>query len=363
MRRSVETFLALLTALEKNPSVKAACDAVGISERVFYQWISRSQAGDPAFVFEYIDEGTALHQAVKHAQSIFYQSLAGAAEHRALAGHTAQVFFRGRPMYRLREEYMLMADDALADLQRCGVDVFERDEDGKLVPVLEHHAPPVQLQLGILSGRLPKVYGSKIEHNVNQKTQLGVHIVKQPALAPPVPVQIVAPSLPPPSEEVEEGIFVESNSDDDLDFLTVPTLDTIAAQPVADVAAEAIKPVVQALAEQLAETEEEPDMQEDEHEHDADAWSRHRARHAPRPAPEEPAQGVAFEPSGHNPAINRAPTPMRAQLEELLRAKAAAPSATPVRPPPPMIRGSGGSSDPVENVGLGVVRPGGVKVG
>lgn len=316
MRRSAETFLKICEALEKSPVIKHACEAVGISERVLYQWLSRSQAGQPDMVFDYIDPATPFHVAVKHAQQMFYQKLAHTSEHRALYGHDAQTFFRGRPMYRLREEYMFLSDEQLADFQRVGVDVFERDEAGRLLPVLEKIAPPVQLQLGILAGRLPKVYGTKITHDVNQKVALGVHVVKQKL---PPPVEIVTPSLPAP-EDVEDGDFTEP--DDDLDFLGLPIAD------------EAIKPVVEALATEIVAQVVEP----------------------------EPEQ-MASQPEPGNPNIDRSPTPMRAQLEALLReqqARAAKAPPSMVRPAPPTFRGS--SSDPAEGVGPGVIPPGAIKI-
>jgi hypothetical protein len=334
MKRSPETFLAICARLEKSPKVNKACTAVGITERLYYKWIERSQAGEPDMVFDYIDERTPFHVAVKHAVAIYTQSLAAHVEDVALNGYERQTFFRGQPQYHLKDSFK---GRNIAELPP-DVDPWERDAEGNLVPVLEHHPAPVQLQLAVLAGRMPKVYGTRISHDVTSRVNLGVHVVKPKSLAPPQPVEVVQPSLPAP-DNVTEGEF------SDLDFLGP------APEPYVDPEESAKNEYWQA---QLDAVEPEPVRD----------WT------TDHPVPKAPicqdtASGIlpkSPDQTGPNPLINKSSSPMRQRLEALVAEQRAKAGPAPTLQPPAPTNRSTSVINEHEGIGRGTVPPGAIKV-
>jgi hypothetical protein len=212
MKRGPETFRAICASLESNPRYKLAAAKVGISEKTFYQWLGQSQQGDPNFAFHYLDpnELTYLHNAVKQATSIFHHSLIQACEAESLTGVWKPTFYKGQRQYERDPALDVYTDEQLAAL---GMDRYKRDANGQFIEVLEWHPPTAQLRLAVLAARAPRAYGTT-RVDINQKTTLGVTVVKPAPAAVPPPVEVVA-TLPPP---VVEADFDDPEADEKADY-------------------------------------------------------------------------------------------------------------------------------------------------
>jgi hypothetical protein len=290
-------FAKFLASLEEDPTFKRACQICSITSTTLYRWLGASQKFDPAFVVKYLDdEPTPFHIAVKQAQQIYYHAFVQDAERSAKFGDYRQTYFRGQPQYHQDPQFMNWDPK---DLHALGIDPYLRDSNGNLLPVMEWHPPSAALRLAALAARAPKLYGTKIEHNVNTRTSLGVTVVQQnkPAAALP-PVEIV-PTLPAPEPGAEDAEFTEA------DFLDPETDEKAAYWERATVAAD------------------EP----------------------------EPAPVV----SG-NPEVSKAPSPLRAELEALARLRARNPR------PQALPRGTGSGSSDQDDCAPRPIPPGAMKL-
>jgi hypothetical protein len=213
MKRGQEIFSAICESLTNDPTFKKACAAVGIAEKTFYQWIGKSQQGDPDFLFYYLDSTTLtpLHVAVKQACTIYHQGFLQDAEQVARFGLYRKTYYKGQPQFERDPALDTWTDEQLNQL---GMDRYLRDENGKFIPVMEWHPPSDAKVLAVLQARHGKLYSTKISHDVNQKVSLGVTVV-QPKRPEPVTV-VSAPALPAP-EQVTDAEFTEAEPD--LDFL------------------------------------------------------------------------------------------------------------------------------------------------
>ena len=294
---SPEVFEAIVTSLTRSPKFSTACEVVGIAEKTLYRWLAKSQAGDPSFCFEYLEEGTVtpLHVAVKQAQQIYAQGLVADAEHVARYGEYRVTHHRGQPCYQISKEFLSWTDEELSAL---GLDRYKRDENGELIPVLEWHPPSAQLRLAALAARAPKLYGAKVEHNINQKVSLGVHVVPNRPMLPPLPVEV----LPAPAVPTVEA--------EDIDFLELPK-----SEPATEA--------------------------------------------APALAPEEGRAGPNPDVKAYSPL--RASLEALAAARASQPASVATQGAAPQRPPVPIHRNYSGSAER-DGIGPGIVRPGGVKI-
>ena len=298
-KMSAETFTALADAVAASLPYEAAARSVGLSEASLWRWIKESKNGNPAFVFEYQGERMALHEVLKQNASIGHVAILQSAEHRARYGVWTQSHYKGRPQYQEDPRYYGWSDE---DFELLGIDPSQRwlrDEDGALVPVMIWEPPPVQLLQTVLAARFPKVYGHKQQIEVNQK-QTGVTVVKHQFERPP---EIAKP----------------------VEVIAAPILDAEPEATFEEIAPEEIKSALH------------PECSAD----------------LPEPVPVEEPEAMP-EP-GHNPEIKKEYSPLRAQLEALARARAAA-GPQPVRPPP-----SNGFGDRDDSAPL-TVRPVGVKI-
>jgi hypothetical protein len=236
MKKSPETFAAICEAICNSPSYANAARAVGIGEATLWRWIGLSQNGDSDFVFEWMGEQVPLHVAMKSARKMAAAGIIQNLEHRALHGDNLQSFYKGQPQWQLDPALFSWSDD---ELQALGMDRYQRDEKGKLIPVIIHTPPPVALALAVASAHYPKMYGNHSEVTVNNRNS-GVttvkHVYGDKAKALPAPVEILAPPIATTDDDlsdllgeepIEAGEFSEEPSADSAEFVEA------AAEPVA----------------------------------------------------------------------------------------------------------------------------------
>jgi hypothetical protein len=207
MKRGPTTFRALCEVLTKDPRFFAACEKMKVRESTGYRWLLRSKASDPEFSFTWLDTTPVwFHDAVKQAQTMYYNSLIQTVEHYALYGRTRETRFKGRTVYKTNPEYDLLSDEQL--LERGITSRYLRDPITlDFIPEVEHVDAPVQLQLAVLQARAPRIYSTKVSHSHEVTRNLGVTIIQPPKIAPP--------ALPSP--DVVDGEFTEAKPK--LDFL------------------------------------------------------------------------------------------------------------------------------------------------
>jgi hypothetical protein len=307
VKRGSEIYNAICESLTQSPKFSVACRKVGISEKTLYQWLGKSQQGDPSFVFDYLDAATPLHVAVKQAQARYVIAFVQDSEHDARFGTYKQTYFKGQPCWQQDPKFLSWTDD---QLQQLGLDRYLRDENGELVPVMEWHPPSAQLRLAALAARQPKLYGTKITHDVNQRVNLGVHVVPtQPKPLPPA-VEVLRPSLAAPEiepsdfTELPPGAFEEepepetdigldddyrSIEPDEVEQPELPSATGLGPNPAIDRRPTELRRHFEALAAKLPKVEPE-------------------------------AEPVASPPA--NPHVCRAPTELRLELERLAAARA-----------------------------------------
>jgi hypothetical protein len=218
MKAGKEAFTAICTMLTQDPRFKRALAKVKVHETTGYRWLRRSQQGDPSYQFVWLDDAPVFfHVAVAQAQAMYYHSVIQQAEHYAFFGRTRETRFKGERVYRRDPELDLFTDEQL--LERGITSRYLRDElTGEPIPETEHHDAPVQLQLAVLQARAPKIYSTKISHEVSSRVSLGVTVVQPPKVAPPVTV-VQPPAIEPP-RDVIEGEYTEAPPK--LDFLDEP---------------------------------------------------------------------------------------------------------------------------------------------
>jgi hypothetical protein len=210
MKHNAATFTAICLRLTKDPRFAVACEKTKIRESTGYRWLLRSRASDPDFQFVWLDAAPVwFHDAVRQAQSIYYNALIQQTEHFALFGRTRETRFKGRTVYKTNPEYDLMTDEQL--LERGIETRYLRDPITlDFIPETEHVDAPVQLQLAVLQARAPRIYSTKVSHSHEVTRNLGVTIIQPPKIPPP--------ALPSP--DVVDGEFTEAKST--TDFLDEP---------------------------------------------------------------------------------------------------------------------------------------------
>jgi hypothetical protein len=268
-KKSPEVFQKLCDLVADSLPWETAAKAIGISAATLWRWIKDSKAGSPEFIFDYQGEQIALHDALKQCASMSHVAILQSAEHRARYGCYLQAHYKGRPQWQEDPDLMKYSD---SELEALGIDRWQRDEKGALVPVLIWEPPPVQLLQTVLAARFAKVYGSKQQIEVTNKTG-GVSVIRHQHSfeKPPEPVAVI----PPP-------IIVEPDEDADKQAYWERQLDEV----------------------EQAEVEVEPESEETE--------------------------AMA---TGPNPEVIKADTPLRRELEALARARRDA-APQPIRPPP-----------------------------
>ena len=216
-KKSTETFRQLCEHLTKDPRLSAACQKIGLSQTQLYRWLAESQQGNLEFAFHFLDDrnATALHVAIRQAQTIFHQTLVSEAENVSMHGRWVATFYKGQRQFERDPALDIYSDD---ELQAMGKDRYKRDENGEFVPVLAWEPPPAQLLLAVLQARAPRIYGQKVHHTVDQKINLGVTVVQPPKITPPAPVTVVTPPPALPSPDIEDGEYTET-TEPDLSFL------------------------------------------------------------------------------------------------------------------------------------------------
>jgi hypothetical protein len=137
------------------------------------------------------DTPTWFHEAVRQAQTVYYNSLVQHVEHYAMFGKVKETRYKGERVYRKNPEYDLLTDE---ELKERGIETrYLRDPiTGDFVVETEHHDAPVQLQIAVLQARAPKIYSTKISHDVTHTKNVGVTVIQPPKVPPPVE------ALPPP---------------------------------------------------------------------------------------------------------------------------------------------------------------------
>jgi hypothetical protein len=156
---------ALLKELIQTASIKQACRNVGISFVTYYNWLIRSRNGDPALQeCKFFGTVAPFHIQVANAAVLNAQMIESNARQRASEGVWVQVFKDGQPQYRMKDPKLI------ADMKELGAfvegDEWERDENGKRVPVLQLTLPPASLVEKMLSAHFPKKYGQRAELDV-----------------------------------------------------------------------------------------------------------------------------------------------------------------------------------------------------
>jgi hypothetical protein len=262
-----------------------------VSQSSYWEWISKSQKGDESFVFEWLGDPIAFHEAIGLARKIALQSVLGKYETRMMQGSEEKIYYQGRPQFKERADCIGVPDDAVRDVMglqhRWEID----PETNEPIQLTVHHEPPIQGVIKLLESNF-KAYRPKTEVSQTHKISGGVTVVNAvpKAALPPVEIVQAAPALPRPEEPAE-----------DIDFLEL---------------------------EPIAATPEEADLHE-EHEHDAEAWNRHRARqrHATKP---EPAPKAEPEPPKYERKATGTLSPLERDLLERLARRPQNP--TPSRP-------------------------------
>jgi hypothetical protein len=214
-KKSPGVFREFCDHLTRDPRLKSACQKIGLSETQLYRWLARSQQGDLEFAFHFLDDKnpTPLHVAIRQAQTIYHQSLVSEAEHVGMYGRWVPAHYKGQPTYQRDPTLDGYTDE---ELRAEGRDRYKRDpETGELMPVMIWEPPATQLMLAVLTARAPKVYGTKIQHTVDQRVNLGVTVVQPPKITPPPVTVVETPALPPP--EVTEAEFTEEPDPSFLD--------------------------------------------------------------------------------------------------------------------------------------------------
>jgi hypothetical protein len=133
-----------------------------------------------------------FHAAMALARKVSLHSVVSQAEHRSLVGHEEAVFYQGRPMWKEDESLVSLDDETLALLGYP--DRYQRDANGNRIQLTLHVQPPVALVLAIAAANFPAVYGDKRVITVNQKSSIGVTVMKtdyRKPLAAPQPVEVL----------------------------------------------------------------------------------------------------------------------------------------------------------------------------
>jgi hypothetical protein len=236
MKKSPDTFAKICEAICNSPSYANAARAVDIGESTLWRWIAESQSGNPEYVFEFMGEQVPLHVAMKSARKMAAAGIIQNLEHRALHGDYRQTFYKGQPQWQLDPKLLGWTDEELSAL---GMDRYQRDENGELVPVIEWTPPPVALALAVAAAHYPKLYGSHSEVTVNNRNS-GVttvkHVYGDKPKPLPAPVEVLAPPI--------------AAGDDDLsDLLGEPSAESIEVSEIETPAAPMASPAPDQPAE------------------------------------------------------------------------------------------------------------------
>ncbi|HMI95485.1 MAG TPA: hypothetical protein VK479_03170 [Micropepsaceae bacterium] len=326
-----EIFVELCTAYANCGNQKLAATRCNVSEITFYRWLRESASGAAGYEMEYLGEKCLFHQAMKLADQILTYAVAGEVAKRSLLGSYRTATYKGVPTPIMAHDLPLddpryippdVKDDELSLLYGVHDRRARNPITGAVEYFQEHIEPPVALQLAFLASKLPKMWGSHSNVEVNSRTT-GVLILKDKRTeAPrpaPVPLTTIAPPVAKPMAEIAaEPEIVEATADVEPVHDGGNETEPAAASPTRTMPTK-LTPEQAAIKKRLLES------------------SKYNLANAARKpgATEKTAEPV------HAPA----------------------PSVKAVRPPPPQAGGRFESDDARrENIGTGTVRPGGFKV-
>ncbi len=218
MKKSPETFAALLDTLASCACFAETARRIGVSPVTIFRWLSASAASPDSYLVAWGDEVAPLHTQARRAVRFQIASVEANARHRALNGHDELLWHGGRPVYA-RDPRISPAD--AADQELCQLLWGQPDDllrvNGQLVQATQHHHASDGLVALVLRAHV-KAYTTKIDQNITHAG--GVLIVGPPAPRPaPMAAPIQPMRLQPPQEggePIDEAEFTEVDQHTEL---------------------------------------------------------------------------------------------------------------------------------------------------
>jgi hypothetical protein len=233
-KKTPETLIALCDTIANGTlSYAAACRAVGISTRSFWNYIKASQGGDETYVIEYLGEQIQFAKAVNAARRMALHEIRARFEQRCLMGHDEIQTYMGEITWQKDRRCVGIDDPDIREMLGYPRDGLLRNEAGEVVPNVVHHQPPVAAVLRVIEAAFPVEYrpGTNSTVAISGGAVVGVQMM-QPSSKPPV----IPPAPPLPQLEVL----------DDSDAMQIPETDDDAPEEMADEEpAEDVQPVPQ----------------------------------------------------------------------------------------------------------------------
>lgn len=188
---------------------KLAAARCNVSEPTFYRMLKESAAGKEGYELDYLGEPCKFHDAMKMADAILTQSIAGALTSRSLLGSEEKVYYRGEPSWVMAHDLPLndpryipeKVPEEMLDILYGVHDRFARDPltQSKIQRTI-HHDPPIQGQLAVLAAKLPRTWGNYQRIDVNSRST-GVVTIRDKRQAP-TPKPLAASASAPPLAQI-----------------------------------------------------------------------------------------------------------------------------------------------------------------
>jgi hypothetical protein len=214
MLRTPENLRAVLDFLVSKPDFTAAAHSIGAgrTSKLLFDWINRSNRGDPEFLIDW-PEGSEPQQ---FAQLI----LVARKRYIALFEHKLRdEVMSGIPRVQIKDGEIIWARDPklCADAldpeiwkmlhgSRAIEDTYARDENGALVPSVIFESAPAHLKIHVSKGLMPALYGEHRTIDVNARVAASVVHVREKQMWTPmkqieqqVPTQIEQTIEPAPA--------------------------------------------------------------------------------------------------------------------------------------------------------------------
>jgi hypothetical protein len=215
---------------------------LGMPYRTYRSWLVRSNSGDEKFLIEVDGETMQWAAAIVRMRRLAMLELRGMLEQYSIYGREEIVFKDGQVVWALDPVAAAMTED---EREALGFrrDALKTGPNGKLVPVMQHHLAPIQLQLRLLEATFKDMRPQSVQEvNVNGNVAVGI------AYAGRQDFSKGPPQISPEPEMPQLEVLGDVARDDDLEDLLGP-------EPVA-------APINITIAPQITIAEPEPEIRE-----------------------------------------------------------------------------------------------------
>lgn len=182
-RKTTPTLQAFVRIFSETGSYSATARRLKLGSRAtVYRWLEASSAAEEAedtsseFFFQYEGVEDYLHNHARMTLDAAVEDVEAGLIRMASEGYYRKAMYHGQTVYKLDPALIGMDDETFKMLGYEERDRYLKDENGNLVPEMEHIAPTVERQLAVLAAHSEK-WKKHSRVDVNTSVQGGVMVV------------------------------------------------------------------------------------------------------------------------------------------------------------------------------------------